>query len=121
MQPPSEQNWKDSLIYLVRQGAELHALGHFGRSASYLGCSETCLDDKHSLGTYPGDLFDAVINYCGYNIFEFRKGHSWKRKYGSSYIQRDFELLWEGREHLFPNWSDTEWPITSQNNIEGNY
>jgi hypothetical protein len=24
-------------------------------------------------------------------------------------------LLWEGREYQCPNWSDAEWPITSQN------
>jgi len=121
MQPPSEQNWKDSLIYLVRQVADLHALDHFGRFVSYLAYSETCLDDKHLLGTYPGDLFDAVIDYCGYNIFESRKEHSWQRESGSSYTRRDFELLWEDREHLCPNRSGAEWPITSQNNIEGNY
>jgi hypothetical protein len=122
--PPSEQNWKDSLIYLICQGADPYALDRFGRSVSDIAYSKTCLNRTNSIGTYRGDLFDAVLDFCGYNVSEFRQEHSWKRKYDANYSRRDFELLWEGREYRCPNWSDPEWPITNQNNhnnVEGNH
>ena len=65
------------------------------------------------MGSWRGDLFDVVLQSCGYNIYEFRKEYPRTGLYTNEYSRRDFEILWEGIEHLCPYWDDTDWPSSN--------
>jgi hypothetical protein len=107
--PLSRGNWKSILIFLIDRGADVYATDYRGRSVSEVAYSETCWDRREYLGTYRGDLWDAVLDSCGYDIFEFRKSHPRKVVYDRNYSRQDFELLWKHSEHRCPYWDDTIW------------
>ena len=111
----TERNWRDSLIYLIRQGADPRALDAEGRSVSHIAYSKTCRNiyndnNGRATGSYEGDLFDVVIQSCGYDIYEFRKEYPRRAKYGTRYSRQDFESLWEDIESPCPYWDDMDWP-----------
>ncbi|KAF2251513.1 ankyrin [Trematosphaeria pertusa] len=108
-------HWRDTLIYLIRQGADLYALDYSGASVSHIAYSETCYDRQLSAGTSRGDLFDFALDSCGYNILEFRKKYPRRGRYEGGYSRQDFELLWKGREERCPYWDDAEWPKSDKN------
>lgn len=72
------------------------------------------------LGSYGGDLWDFMLDTCGYEIMEFRKSHPRKAQYVGIYTRQDFELLWEGREHRCPYWDDKIWPEIEHEVERGN-
>ena len=127
--PLSWQNWKDSLIYLIKQGADPHALDHHGRSVFHIAYSQTCLgriQERYgrTFGTYRGDLLDVVLHSCGENIAEIRREFPRKRYYGTQYSRQDFEQLWEGQHYPLADWDDVDPVIYGQNcgNVDqGNY
>lgn len=95
---------------LIDRGADIYAIDGLGRSVSDVAYSETCYDFRDKLGTYRGDIWDVVLDSCGYNIYDFRKTYPRKAKYDERYSRQDFELLWKDREHRCPYWDDAEWP-----------
>jgi len=111
----NREEWHHLPILLVNRGADIHAVDGLGRSVSDVAYSETCLDVREKLGTYRGDLWDFVLDSCGYNIYEFRKTYPRKAKYDESYSRQDFELLWKDKEHRCPYWDDAEWPCLENN------
>ncbi|OIW24632.1 ankyrin [Coniochaeta ligniaria NRRL 30616] len=113
---PEAGSLRDFLVYLVGQGADVYATDRLGRSVSQLAYSKTCWSEMAVLGSYCGDLWDAVLDLCGYSVLEFRKGYPRRAIYtrsprspGWNYSRVDFERLWEGREHRCPYWDDAEW------------
>jgi len=105
--PPSEEDWHDSLKFLIDKGADVYAEDYRGRSVSHVAYSGSCWDDD--CGSYRGDLWDAVLDACGYDIREFRKGYPRIAAYGARYTRSDFEALWKDREDRCPYWDDAVW------------
>jgi hypothetical protein len=106
---PDGKDVRDSLVYIVRQGADVYATDRLGRSVSQFAYSETCWSTARELGSYCGDLWDAVLDLCGYDISQFRKGYPRRAMYTDDYFRQDFERLWEGREGRCPYWDDEDW------------
>ena len=105
--PPSQQDWHDSLNFLIDKGADVYAEDNFGRSVSHVAYSRSCRDEEP--WSYRGDLWDAVLDASGFDIREFRKGYPRKAGYTSKYTYSDFRALWEGREGRCPYWDDEPW------------
>lgn len=103
------QNMRAWLIYVIDQGADVYATDRFGRSVSQLAYSTTCWSRAWDLGSYCGDIWDSVLDSCGYSISKFRKGYPRRAIYTGEYSRQDFERLWEGREDRCPYWDDAEW------------
>lgn len=75
-----------------------------------------CQDTDGDLGSYRGDLWDAVLHACGYIILEFMAAYPRTARYTQLYTRKDFEALWKGREQGCPYWDDNEWPAAHQPN-----
>lgn len=108
-QPPAKQDWQASLIYLVRQGADVYAKDNWGMSVSHVAYSPSCQDFEFETHSYRGDLWDSVLDACGYDLREFRKGYPRTAEYTSSYSYSDFQALWKGREERCPYFYDKHW------------
>ncbi|KAM6537767.1 hypothetical protein FALCPG4_003672 [Fusarium falciforme] len=107
----------ETIQYLVRQGADPRAVDKSGRSVS---------DIAYTMGeiwgtkcSYPGDLWDAVLHSCGYDIARFRSGYRRRAIYTTpahnrvshkQYCRHSFERLWGGRGAECPYWNDEPWP-----------
>jgi hypothetical protein len=61
---------------------------------------------SHYMGSYRGDLWDAILTRCGYDIRRLRQGYPRKRIYTPIYTRADFERMWGEREHLCPYYDD---------------
>ncbi|KAI1126976.1 hypothetical protein F5Y10DRAFT_293223 [Nemania abortiva] len=123
--PPSKQDWLSGLIYAIQRGANVFATSIFRLSVSEIAYAEwTCRDmggvfldhDIGDLGSYRGDLWDASLRACGYDIFDFRKAYPRKARYTRWYTRMDFEALWKDREDSCPYWDDNEWPAALEPN-----
>jgi hypothetical protein len=79
---------------------------------AYIKNEFECEGEWTPVGGYRGDLWDAALVTCGYNLSEFRKLYPRLPRYDSRYKRSDFEKLWEGIEHLCPYWDDCRWPET---------
>ncbi|KAH7133759.1 hypothetical protein EDB81DRAFT_805083 [Dactylonectria macrodidyma] len=94
---------------LIQSGANPRAVDNFGRSVSdvaysYGGITKVC-------GSYRGDLWDAVLQSCGFDISQFRsRAHQRKARYTKRYRKVHFEALWEQREAECPYWDGMPWP-----------
>ncbi|KAI0531917.1 hypothetical protein GGR58DRAFT_523841 [Xylaria digitata] len=121
--PPSEQSWVSALIRLVKHGADVYAADRSGVTVSQIAYAEsTCLVRSYHLGSYRGDLWDAVLHSCGYNLLDFRKLCRPRRaKYTKHYTRQDFEELWDGRQDECPYWDDNEWPADEGNGEVDNF
>ena len=108
--PPSAQSWRDTLIYLIQRGADVYARDFSGNSISDIAYSVRCLSMELKTGSYPGDLWDAVLVLSGLDIHDLRKRDPRRKKYGENYSRQDFELLWKDHEHECPYWDDMDWP-----------
>lgn len=107
----------EAIQYLVRQGADPRAVDKHGRSVS---------DIAYAMGgvwgikcSYQGDLWDAVLHSCGYDIAQFRSGYRRRATYTTPahervsclhYNRHDFESLWGERWKECPYWDDKPWP-----------
>ncbi|KAK3342067.1 hypothetical protein B0T25DRAFT_511599 [Lasiosphaeria hispida] len=109
IKPPSEEDWHDSLKFLIRKGADVCAKDNDGRSVSHVAYSPTCWDQEMEPWSYRGDLWDAVLDASGHDIWDFRRGYPRTARYTTNYTRRDFEALWKGREERCPYWNDTHW------------
>ncbi|KAJ3471643.1 hypothetical protein MRS44_001742 [Fusarium solani] len=107
----------EAIQYLVREGADPRAVDKHGRSVSDIAYTT---GGKWGITTsYPGDLWDAVLHSCGYDIAQFRLGYRRRARYTTSahnrgsryqYGRHNFERLWEGRGVECPYWNDKPWP-----------
>ncbi|KAK2606203.1 hypothetical protein QQS21_003374 [Conoideocrella luteorostrata] len=104
------QRESDVLHLLVRNGAEIHALNSYGCSVSFCAYYKefACFE---GLGSYRGDLWDAVIQKYGCNLVKHRAHQPRRAIYTEKYTRSHFEALWKGAEHLCPYWDDKPWPL----------
>lgn len=100
---------RDVLAYGIRQGADVYAADRRGWSVSQFASSETCSRSNEVLGSYCGDLWDAVLDSCGYDIPQLRKGYPRHAAYTASYSRQEFENLWKRREDRSPYWDGADW------------
>jgi len=101
---PARLHEFDSILLLVCNGADIPAIDAHGRSPSDVAYMTNWRDDE--LGSYRGDLWDAVLAKCGHNISDFRKGYPRTPRYRYLYTREDFEKLWLDREHQCPYYDD---------------
>ncbi|KAI0531906.1 ankyrin [Xylaria digitata] len=93
---------------LIQNGADIHARDENGDTAyqaAYRG-----IYSYYDVGSKAGDLWDCLLQDCGYDIRQFRKDHQRRAVYVEKYTREDFEKLWSGRESQCPYWDDTPWP-----------
>ncbi|RSL88876.1 hypothetical protein CDV31_015971 [Fusarium ambrosium] len=105
---------KTILTYLVNNRADVNSTDNKGRCVSDFAYNRVfCTPCSESFVPYMGDLWDSVLDECGYDILQFRKCCPRKAKYKGNYTRQVFEQLWEGREHRCPYWNDATWPEVS--------
>ncbi|KAK5659900.1 hypothetical protein OQA88_13364 [Cercophora sp. LCS_1] len=102
-------DWHDSLAFLINRGAVVNAEDNHGYSVSHIAYSQTCHVKFERNWSFPGDLWDAVLDTCGYGVQDFRNGYPRSAKYTDTYTRDDFESLWKGREERCPYWNDEFW------------
>lgn len=95
----------ETLAYLLDQGADVHATTAQGMSVSEVAYTTSSTDVVYKLGSYRGDLWDAVLAGAGYDVVEFRRGWPREEKFTARYTSSHFRELWEGRGHLCPYFS----------------
>ncbi|KAF7503129.1 hypothetical protein GJ744_004271 [Endocarpon pusillum] len=104
---------QEALVLLIRKGADVNAVDNFGDSIAKTAYSHEGVYDHlntYDLGMYRGDLWDAVLSDCGYDIAEMRKGFPRRPRYSCDYTREGFERLWRGREEFCPYYDDpSEW------------
>ncbi|KAF7562663.1 hypothetical protein G7046_g1500 [Stylonectria norvegica] len=114
----NDKNMQDMLqcaIYLIQRGANVHALDGHGRSVSACAYLPDQGGFPWDVGSYRGDLWDAALAACGYDLVEFRQHFPRIPQYSSYYQRSDFEKLWEGKEEQCPYWDDRPWPVPPDN------
>jgi hypothetical protein len=105
--PRSGKSNLESLVFLIQKGPSVHALDRQYKSVSTLAYTEDGCADP--LG-FRGDVWDAALATCGYDLVEFRKDHPRTPRYSQMYLRSHFEVIWGGIEHLCPYWDDEPWP-----------
>ncbi|KAH8688464.1 hypothetical protein BGZ61DRAFT_453250 [Ilyonectria robusta] len=107
----------NAVKFLVESGADPSSRTYLGASVSDFAYCRT-----KEKGSYDGDLWDAVLQSCSFDISQFRS-HSHRRyaKYTMQYSREDFEALWEGRESECPYWDDEPWPPLEPGEIDYGY
>ncbi|SPO06532.1 uncharacterized protein DNG_09222 [Cephalotrichum gorgonifer] len=115
------RRYRDGLIYLIRNGADVLAKNNDGISVSQAayrpyasGLWKTV--KKDNIGGFSGDLWDCALASCGFDVPTFRRGFARRSDYTELYTREHFEILWEDREHLCPYYHDDESEI--QNLVE---
>jgi hypothetical protein len=98
---------REALIYLLENGADVHAKMNDGASVSDVAYTTNSADIVYKLGSYRGDLWDAVLAGVGYDIGSFRRKYPRTAKFTVQYTRNDFLKLWERQEHLCPYFSET--------------
>lgn len=105
---------KAVLAYLVNHRADINSTDNKGRSVSDYAYNRVfCTPCSESFIPYMGDLWDSVLDECGYDILPFRRLRPRRARYTGIYTRQVFEQLWEGREHRCPYWNDAPWPESS--------
>ncbi|KAK0652665.1 hypothetical protein B0T16DRAFT_490474 [Cercophora newfieldiana] len=95
----------DVLCYLVHRGADVNAVTAEGMSVSDVAYNPSSTDIVYKLGSYRGDLWDAVLARTGHNPAAAPNDRQ-PKQFTASYIRADFEALWNGQEHLCPYFHD---------------
>ncbi|KAI0857819.1 ankyrin repeat-containing domain protein [Xylaria cubensis] len=110
---PLESTWIrkhfDVMRLLVTRGADVYARDDRGQSVCEVAYSQKDLQYGRR-GSYVGDLWDAVLCSCGYDVAEFRRDNQRRANYTDSYTRQDFETIWKGKEDQCPYWNDGPWP-----------
>ncbi|KAF5637789.1 hypothetical protein F52700_4491 [Fusarium sp. NRRL 52700] len=109
---------RDLLTYLISRGTNPCAADFMGRTPSYLAYGSMCKPCSMSQSSLMGDLWDTVLDICGYNISWFRRNYPRKASYKNGYTRAIFEDLWRGREERCPYWNDEPWPEFSNEEVE---
>ncbi|KAF5694406.1 hypothetical protein FDENT_1273 [Fusarium denticulatum] len=103
----------EALIFMIQQGADILAHDHHQHSVSMRAYLPNDGDNQYSSkGSYRGDLWDAALTICGYDINPYRDAYPRVPRYNRNYRRKDFERLWEGYEALCPYWTDERYPET---------
>ncbi|RSL69872.1 hypothetical protein CEP53_002038 [Fusarium sp. AF-6] len=106
------------LLFLVSRGADVYSTDSKGRPVSDYAYNQVfCTTCNETYPPYLGDLWDSVLDECGYNISEFRKLHPRKPRYNDIYTRQVFKQLWQGREDRCPYWNDAKWPDSSLDGV----
>ncbi|RMJ04940.1 hypothetical protein CDV36_014390 [Fusarium kuroshium] len=84
----------EAIEYLVQKGADLRAVDNFGHSVCDLAYMTNGFHDIK--WSYAGDLWDAVLHRCGYDILQFRSGY--RRRARRSDLLRDEKDAESGSE-----------------------
>ncbi|SCO42964.1 uncharacterized protein FFMR_07124 [Fusarium fujikuroi] len=92
-----------------------------GRTPSYLAYGSMCKPCSMSQSSLMGDLWDTVLDICGYDISKFRRNHPRRASYKNGYSRKIFEELWHGREERCPYWNDEPWPDFSNEEAESGF
>ena len=101
----------EALVFLIRQGADVFSVDHHQHSVSMRAYLPNDNDNQYSSkGSYRGDLWDAALRICGYDIGEHRAMYPRVPRYNKGYRRKDFERLWQGRESSCPYWDDERYP-----------
>lgn len=106
--PNSSERDFESLIHLIKSGADIHSRNNAGQSIW-----DAAMNNRRK-GSYARDMWDFALVYCGY-ISEMeaftrdnpRHAVYWEGRY-DEYLRADFEEIWEGWEHLCPYYGDEE-------------
>ncbi|KAF4965825.1 hypothetical protein FSARC_6418 [Fusarium sarcochroum] len=103
----------ETLVLLIQQGADVFALDHHQHSVFMRAYLSNDSDNQYSSkGSYRGDLWDAALTICGYDIGQHRDAFPRVPRYNKSYRRKDFERLWLGHESSCPYWNDERHPET---------
>ncbi|KAF4436708.1 hypothetical protein FACUT_6303 [Fusarium acutatum] len=103
----------EAVVFLIQQGADILAVDHHQHSVSMRAYLPNDGDNQYSSkGSYRGDLWDAALTICGYDINPHRDAYPRVPRYNRIYRRKDFEKLWEGYEALCPYWTDERYPET---------
>lgn len=109
---------RNLLTYLISRGTDPCAADSCGRTPSYLAYGARCKPCYMSRSSLMGDLWDTVLDICGYDISRFRHNYPRKASYKNGYSREIFEELWRGREERCPYWDDEPWPDSSNEEAE---
>ncbi|KAF5533826.1 hypothetical protein FMEXI_11620 [Fusarium mexicanum] len=112
---------RDLLTYLVSRGADPYKADFMGRTPSYLAYGSMCKPCSMSRSSLMGDLYDTVLDICGFDISKFRCNYPRKASYKDCYSREVFEELWRGREERCPYWNDEPWPEFSNEEAESTF
>ncbi|KAI1738713.1 ankyrin [Xylaria scruposa] len=109
--PSHLQEQYEAIKFLIKKGADVDARDDDGvtvHEAAYAqGHSE--IMGEH-IGSLAGDLWDSILESCGYDISKFRQEYQRRAVYCGDYTRQSFKELWKGRESHCPYWDDTPWP-----------
>ncbi|RFN48319.1 hypothetical protein FIE12Z_7368 [Fusarium flagelliforme] len=101
----------EALVFLIRHGADVFSVDHHQHSVSMRAYLPNDNDNQYSSkGSYRGDLWDAALSICGYDVSEHRAIYPRVSRYNKSYRRKDFERLWQGHESSCPYWDDERYP-----------
>lgn len=103
--------WVEVLTHLMKRGANPYSVDCYGRTVSNTAYhSGICYWCEERCGSYTGDLCDAALDICSFQISDFRRQWPRRAAYTWLYTRDHFEILWKGREHRCPYWNDEVWP-----------
>ena len=95
----------EAISYLVRRGADVNAMTTEGMSVSEVAYTPSSTDIVYKLGSYRGDLWDAVLARTDHDPVPLPHDRHHKQ-FTACYTRADFEALWSGQEHLCPYFDD---------------
>ncbi|KAM5354570.1 hypothetical protein ACJ41O_001217 [Fusarium nematophilum] len=101
----------ETLVFLIQRGADTLALDHHQNTVSMRAYLPNENDNYYtSKGSYRGDLWDAALAICGYDLSKSRASYPRVPRYNKSYTRKDFERLWLGNESSCPYWDNERYP-----------
>ncbi|KAF5568810.1 hypothetical protein FPHYL_2617 [Fusarium phyllophilum] len=112
---------RDLLTHLISRGADPCTADIIGETPSYLAYGSMCKPCSMSQSSLMGDLWDTVLDICGYDIPTFRRNYPRKASYKNGYSREIFEELWRGREERCPYWNDEPWPEFSNKEAKSTF
>lgn len=111
-----------ALAYLLSHGADPFAVEDRGQSVSGYAYRLQHSEYADPMETsYKGDVWDAVLADFGIDVAENRRQSGSRRvaRYVKRYSRKDFEKLWEGKEHLCPYYDDKDFGSSDDGSSEG--
>ncbi|KAI5468095.1 hypothetical protein BGZ63DRAFT_372941 [Mariannaea sp. PMI_226] len=98
------------LALLVKSGANVHHVDKRGVSVSEAAYEKKLSSDHWGnwIGSYWGDIWDAVLAACGYQVSDFRQRHPRTAQYTCTYPRSLFKIIWKEYEDLCPYWDEDE-------------
>ncbi|KAF5573888.1 hypothetical protein FPANT_12072 [Fusarium pseudoanthophilum] len=112
---------RDLLNYLISRGIDPCTAKIVGQTPSYSAYGSMCKPCSMSQSSLMGDLWDTVLDICGYDISAFRCNYPRRASYKNGYSRGTFEELWRGREERCPYWNDEPWPEFSNEEAESTF